>query len=232
MLLLGCTPSDGQLYALSAEAADLTSAAALCARVREPGLRSECAGQLGREHAEDPGVEAHCRAIEDARWRDECLFLLAEERWSAGDRDQATALCRSAGQFLGPCFMHLWAEHIGGLKKELPPEEAVAAFELALEWPQEHLDEDLERRAWGLYFRTGAGRVDLQDCSGERAAACRQGLRESVSRAINRHKGSGRLPCDAETPAERAEGLHGIVDYALTPAMDRWIQAALKPHCP
>jgi len=229
--LLACTPSDGQLYARSAEALDLISAAELCGQIRVGELRAECLGQLSREHPEDPGVADHCASIEDDRWRDECFFLLAEERWDAGLEEEATTLCQRSGQFLSPCFVHLWTLHATRLKRELSPNEAAQAFEDSLDWAGPALDEDLERRAWSLYFRTDVGVVDLDFCTGKWAVACRQGMREAVTRAINRNADTGRLPCEAETPEQRAEGLKPIVDYVRSPAMDIWVRAALDAHC-
>ena len=231
-LLLACSASDGQLYAMSAEADSLERASAYCSDIRSQGLRAECLGQLGREHPDDLDIEAHCASIDDPQWRDECTFLLAEERWDAQRADDAIGLCKQAGRYLGQCFMHLWADHAAGLKREKSPEEAIAGFEEALTWPAEHLDEDLERRGWGLYFRTEVGTVDLTHCSGEKARLCRAGLREAITRAINRHAArGGSLPCAAKDAEARAEALKPLIAYVPTPSLDTWVQSALGQHC-
>ena len=230
--LLACTPSDGQLYAQSAEATDLARASTLCGRIQDDDVRTECQGQLGREHASDPAIEDHCASIQDDRWRDECFFLLAEEVWDAGETRDASRLCTRAGAYLGPCFMHLWAQHAAGLKRELAPDEAVVQYEGALAWAGEHLTEDLERRGWGLYFRTEVGRVDMASCKGDKARLCRAGLREAITRAINRQASrGGPLPCDASDSQARAEALRALIDYTPTPALDTWVKSALEPHC-
>jgi len=204
------------------------------------------AGQVALDDLET--AAGLCGEIEDALWRDECWFLVAEATAASQGPEAAVDACGRAGRFDRNCLAHLWLDaatraHAAHSDQPLAAWNAYAPTD---SWTLPTADaEALARRHVSTFFDarfnpTGAGGepppIDAGWCSafdGTRARACRQAATESLQRQLNRAAGSGvdraRL-CGDGPLAERVAAATGV-RWSPDDALDQRAEVLIARSC-
>lgn len=113
---------------------------------------------------------AICAAVEEQRWRDECMFQAGEQAALADlahGLELGAPLCLGAGAYAGRCLMHLtWAvagpapDALSGSAADWAPIIAgIAAGAEALKIHEATLAEEWHQRAWGSALRASYEQV-------------------------------------------------------------------------
>jgi hypothetical protein len=254
LLLSACeVPHPGEAMVQSAQQAhtDPLAAARSC-RALPPKTAGECEALLAGQVALDDLETAAdlCGEIEDALWRDECWFLVAEATAASQGPESAVTACGQAGRFDRNCLAHLWLDaatraHAAHADQ---PVAAWDAYAPTAAWTLPQADPDaLMKRHVSTFFDarfnpTGAGTdpppIDASWCTdfdGTRARSCRQAATESLQRQLNRAAGTGidreRL-CGDGPLAERvavATGVRWVADDALDKRAAALIARSCEP---
>ncbi|MEC7949627.1 MAG: hypothetical protein VX265_18815 [Myxococcota bacterium] len=146
-----------------------------CSALVDDTLRGDCqlaaVGRMDMREAGDLGPQ--CRLVDRGRTRDECWFMVAEQRLLHGADSAAAAACGSAGGYADDCARHLWEEAVLGLASSAPPprwDTALPAIKADIaRWatllPQ---IDDLPLQMWRRFYERGLGRpgarLDLRPC--------------------------------------------------------------------
>ena len=88
---------------------EVTASTGVCLEPTPSACRSQQAALAIQQRQPEQAV-AWCQAIGEALWRDECLFVSAQQLadiHGAPAYAQAVDLCALAGDFIGDCFAHL-----------------------------------------------------------------------------------------------------------------------------
>jgi hypothetical protein len=219
-------------YVQAAEQKDLTEGLAACDRIEDPALKGECTAFQVQEHGRKrPNrSQSACEGLSDGLWRDECHFLLAEAVALPEKPEAAAAVCRASGRYFQPCFMHLLSAHAGHLRSTRPAEEVNGAYAQAVALAGEGAPADFAHRAWSLLFREEAersGTLDPSACEAlaEYGPACRSGVREALSRALQKA-----MREDDGTIRQRICASEGPSAEALAPILSKEFNIRIQPH--
>ncbi len=162
-LLCACSGrTDADWYTLALTAEDgYARAARRCDRIDGLRLRGDCEvaamSRWGRLE------EADCQGVEDALWRDECVFLLAERQWGAGQHQEALASCHQT-RFARACVWHLLQDEV----EATATADAHTASTRLAPFAGEPLIPDAQQQFWRLWLRSRAGAgivLDEAECA-------------------------------------------------------------------
>lgn len=165
LLVLGaiaCSePTDRERYRaiLGGREAASGSAFDACGAIAAPGLRGDCRlAVIQRLEGED--LSGWCVGFEPGMWQEECWFLEAERRASAGQVAPAARACEQAGAFRADCAQHLWQGRVHGLIFGRGPgafaEVLPAARSLHRRWSGPLAwDDGFEDRFWSRFYQNG-----------------------------------------------------------------------------
>lgn len=223
-LLLACRGGDdARTYpdALARVAEAPAEAPALCAPIRDAGLRADCvlAGAEALAVTDPDGAARLCAGLDEGVSRDECGFQVAE-------RAGRPELCTAAGRFEDDCRLHLWSR---ALREIVPararPGEVEASASAALGAYGFATDDN---RPWSALYRELLARqrpLDRASCEAaptaeQRAACWNTGIMVYNDR-INVARDRKQLPCDgAPVPA--------ILQTTPDPELEALLAARLK----
>ena len=173
-----------------------------CPAQVDPEALGECVTAAMRSANSVDG--ATCDRIPPGRWREECHFVIAENRAARGDRWGALAACGNAGDFLQECLYHSWTRELQAVilaDPKAPLTDVLsAARDRVAYWGQlETAGPDQGARVWGdfWYFWWLHHRpASLSACDALPPAdrdPCRVGTAAFVERAL-----TDRLRCEGE----------------------------------
>ena len=215
-----------ELYAEAVRAATLQQGVESCEEIEADTTRHECLAFLAQAHGRtDPSAtERVCSELPPSIWRDECYFLLSEAISAPETPAPGAEICRKAGRYRQPCFMHLFSGHVGFLRATHSLDEAMTRYARAIELGQSDAPKDFEHQAWSLFFRKPDHVViDIQSCSelGESKTKCIRGAREALRRRLNQSaqkNGEWRAICQGEPTAEaQADRLNTALHIQIVP---------------
>lgn len=237
-LLAACSRPDplaelGRYSALLASPGeDADAAFELCDDLSDDQLRGDCGLAMAQHFARKDGREltSWCGRVSRGVWRDECVFIAAEEARRAGRQDEAGRLCLESGSFVDDCVQHLWQNelrfviHVQHQAPDFAGRLAKAEGVYA-RWSSVLDREDRWReRYWLRYYQMGfesARHIDLAWCdplTPEHKARCVEAARQSVY---------------AELPP-RVSGMRGIPTFCAmeqpgTGEVARWMSLSPSP---
>lgn len=149
-----------------------------CAQISDLNTRGDC--QSAAVYSHEKGTLSDCEAIEDGRWRSECIFRLAE-RTRKQDLAQSIALC-TASDYDRQCWGHLIRDEAGERVHLSPVQQADFADSLTQSLPREESAE-LYWEEWAIARFRADSLVQREDCGGlAEPRACVQGLRRARKR--------------------------------------------------
>jgi hypothetical protein len=242
LVLVACAGrTEAEAYAAAlADGATLVDAKESC---RASGAqRDACLAALVRARpAEAVSMLDVCMEIEDARWRGECGFAVAEARAQGGDRWGAVEAC--AGTFQDECLYHAWgfelqrlAEGKGRAVDAWPHLQDAIAYWSSLRTLRNDAVEQLRMDAW--FFAHARNRpARLSDCmelpEADRAG-CERGTVGFVQRTVIEDVTRGQVPARmlerACRSGDEARAVFGGF-FVPDPALDDAFHAAVAEVC-
>ena len=179
LALLACEgePDHARYRRALVEAPDWQAAEEACGGIADPDLQGDCmVSTMERFNLLDAGS---CAVVKAPVWRDECLFLLAERQWRAGELEVGLATCLGT-RFRRMCNWHLLQDEVEATL-DAPASEAEArliAYQAVARMP------DGPQQFWLIRLRERAAQgipVDEADCEGlHDPAGCLDGVRVHV----------------------------------------------------
>ena len=205
MLLLACdTPpvSDGESYAAAlANSTGFEAATTHCARIEDSDLQGDCRVAVMEIWSRlDP---ADCDQMGESLWRDECLFLLGERHWRAGDLKLGLETCEQT-RFRRNCGWHLIQDEVQASLEM----SAIEAEERIIPLADSKSIPDAALQFWVIRFTEQAGNgriIDEQECDGlSHPEPCRSAIERRIKKVLD-SAGRKQLDrvCEAK-PGERA----------------------------
>ncbi|MED5371708.1 MAG: hypothetical protein VX899_11875 [Myxococcota bacterium] len=128
VLQLACTPSPGEALRLALDpAAPLDEALSACQHIPAPDAQGDCLSAALETRGDYE--RADCEQIQARRWRDECVFLLAERQRTEGALAAAVDTCHETA-FARECVFHLIRDEARLVADQTPAaaQERVAPF--------------------------------------------------------------------------------------------------------
>ena len=233
--------SDHQAYTSAANADTFEQGLFACSQISETSLSSECVAFQVRSHGRNhpQRAEDSCTALPEGIWRDECFFLLADAVSDPSAPAEASAICKQAGRYFQPCFMHLLKAHAGHLRAALPHGEAHAAYASAIGLAGSQAPHDFNHRAWSVFFRSAGGPDRVYDTRGctelqSHVSDCISGVREALARRLNRSETPSELCAQADHTASNMKEFFAQsmgISIAPDPALNAVIRPFFKRHC-
>lgn len=237
-VLAACGRSDGvaELSRYSALLAqpgeDPEAAFAVCDDLDDDQLRGDCGLAMAQHFSrkQSSPLTSWCSRVSRGVWRDECVFIAAEEARRAGRQDEAATLCLEAGSFVDDCVQHLWQVelrfviHTPGKTPEFAGRLSRAEGVYARWASVLDREERWRERFWLRYYQMGfeaARHVDLATCESlapEHEARCVEAARQLVY---------------ADLPP-RVTGMRGVPAFCAleqpgTAEVARWMSLAPSP---
>jgi hypothetical protein len=171
-LLLACSArTSADDYRDAMNATDRASARAACARLPEDA-RAECYvtvfDRLGGERSD-------CDVVPEGVWRDECVFLYAEDLAAAGNVPEAITTCGTT-RFGRECSFHL----VRAAVERVVDQPVATAAEAIAPYRSMPLAPDAPRLFWRTWFRDRYAKDIPIDPSGCADDECRAGAREAL----------------------------------------------------
>lgn len=217
--------------------AALEQGPAACTEIQQPRLAGECMAFAAAEVADVnlAAARAHCSAITDPTWADECGFMVCDR--AAVSVEDARKCCAGAGRYSDRCIGHAVSRAVYAVLDEHPPGDEGAAWEAARGVNRDALGQGGDDRAADLYVKWLLDRVDgptlgVGHCGTAPVHLCADVYAELVARTA-RTQGAdpasfARRACARVVSRSRAEAL-GLPGWE--PALDAAVQQAFQKMC-
>ena len=202
--LASCHPrSNAQWYtrALSDETS-FEDARSDCRHVSEPTARDDCLLAVLEQYHRL--AETDCAELQVMKWREECLFQLAERQNASGDLALGLATCNRS-RYARPCSWHLVQDEVEASLGDAPSvaEPRIDKFKGVRSLP------DAPLQFWLIRFReqSAAGKpIDEADCDGLRdPIACRNAVQEHIQQVLDTMSGKALQTVCRAAPGERVK---------------------------
>ena len=231
LMLLACDapPSDAVLYRRAlVESVDGEEAAQHCWKITDIGLAGDCQVAV-MERFED--LEAgDCAEIRSNLWRDECVFLLAERQWKAGQQLEGLTTCRQT-RFARACTWHLIQDEA----EAAVAEDAAEAEARLAPFLRSNVAPDAALHFWKLWLRarlTAGVPIDEEACAAvQEVRVCREAVGRTIHELLEASGRTRRAELCAAAAGQRVvmNGAPAWRSGALSTAAERqWVAR----HCP
>ena len=231
LMLAACNapPSDADLYrrALVTSTAS-EQAAARCRQIADVGLAGDC--QVAVMERFETLEAGSCAEIRSDLWRDECVFLLAERQWRAGQQLEGLSTCRQT-RFARACTWHLIQD-----EAESAAAQSAAEAQARLEpFRASNVAPDAAMHFWKLWLRArlAAGiAIDEKECATiEDVRSCREAVGRTIHELLEASGRTSRAELCA-APAGQRVVMNGAPAWRpgelSTAAEKQWVER----HCP